>query len=222
MFRKPRALDEVECRVLGALLEKEQSTPEHYPMTIPALTAAANQKTNRDPVMELAEDDVRAALERLFTDVLVWRKAGPRAVKWSHNLDRRWQLTPSTKAAITLLLVRGAQTAGEIRGRAERLTPFASIADVEAALRELAAGDEPLVEELPRAAGQKENRWRQILGVPADHSAPPAAPATVAVASTVASAPPPRPPAGDLVRRLERIEARVEAIEAALARLRPS
>jgi uncharacterized protein YceH (UPF0502 family) len=212
MFRKPRALDDVECRVLGALLEKEQVTPEYYPMTLPSLVAATNQKTNREPVMELGEEEVRAALERLFKDVFVWREAGPRAVKWSHNLDRRWGLAPSTKAAITLLLLRGPQTPGEIRGRAERLFPFSSIADAEAALAELAAGDEPLVQELSRAPGQKENRWRHLLGVPADHTSPgnePAGPAP--------SRPAYRPPVEELLERLERMEARLRLVEAALS-----
>lgn len=211
MFRKPRALDAVECRVLGALLEKQQATPEYYPMTLSALVAATNQKTNREPVMELDEAEVQSALDRLFKDVLVWREAGARATKWSHNLDKRWGLTPATKAAITLLLLRGEQTPGEIRGRSDRLHPFASIADAEAALQELAQDEEPLSRELPRFPGQKENRWRHLAGVAADHSADPAA--------TPASEPEPeRPPArvasrDDLLARLERLESRLRRLE---------
>ncbi|MBZ0089467.1 MAG: YceH family protein, partial [Thermoanaerobaculia bacterium] len=159
MQRIPRQLDAVECRVLGALLEKEQATPEYYPMTIHALVAACNQKSNREPVLELSEEEVEAALRRLFEDVMVWRSEGARALKWSHNLDRRWGLTAPTKAVMTLLLLRGAQTAGELRGRGDRLHAFATVAEVEAALGDLAAGDpalgeQPLVAELPRAPGQ--------------------------------------------------------------------
>ncbi len=179
--RIPRQLDAVECRVLGALLEKEQATPEYYPMTIHALVAACNQKSNREPVLELSEGEVEAALRRLFEDVMVWRSEGARALKWSHNLDRRWGLTAPTKAVMTLLLLRGAQTAGELRGRGDRLHAFATVAEVEAALSDLAAGDpaqgeQPLVAELPRAPGQKERRWAHLVGAaPYLGSAPEAA-----------------------------------------------
>ena len=217
MFRKPRALDAVECRVLGALLEKQQATPEYYPMTLSALVAAANQKNNREPVMELDEGEVQAALDRLFKDVLVWRAPGARSTKWSHNLDKRWELTPATKAAMTLLLLRGSQTAGEIRGRSERLHPFASIADAEAALRELAEGEEPLARELPRFPGQKENRWRHLAGVAADHTAAPgsapAEPEEAEPAAPVRASPAPAP---GLAARVERLERRVAELEKAL------
>ena len=224
MFRKPRALDAVECRVLGALLEKQQATPEYYPMTLSALVAAANQKTNREPVMELDEGEIQAALDRLFKDVLVWREAGARATKWSHNLDKRWGLTPATKAAITLLLLRGEQTPGEIRGRSDRLHPFASIADAEAALRELAAGDEPLSRELPRYPGQKENRWRHLAGVAANHTLPEgddAAPEPEPKLA-VAERAPSRPTLDEVVRRLDSVEERLREIERALSALRSS
>jgi uncharacterized protein YceH (UPF0502 family) len=211
MFRKPRALDAVECRVLGALLEKEQSTPEYYPMTLPALVAACNQKSNREPVLELDESEVQSALDRLFKDVLVWRSPGARSTKWSHNLDKRWELDAATKAAMTLLLLRGSQTAGEIRGRSDRLHPFESIAAAEEALRRLAAGDEPLAEEEPRAPGQRETRWRHLVDVAADHSAPtPAArPATPVRVSSG--------PGATLEQRVAELERRLKALEAALA-----
>jgi hypothetical protein len=190
--------------VLGALLEKEQATPEYYPMTIHALVAACNQKSNRDPVLELSEREVEAALRRLFEDVLVWRSEGARTLKWSHNLDRRWGLAPPTKAVMTLLLLRGAQTAGELRGRSERLHPFATVAEVEAALADLAAadpdkGEQALAAELPRAPGQKERRWIHLVGdaaVAAAALAEPAPPAGGALEQRLA----------DLERRLERIE----------------
>jgi uncharacterized protein YceH (UPF0502 family) len=202
MQRIPRRLDPIECRVLGSLLEKEQATPEYYPMTVHALVAACNQKNNREPVLELAEGEVEAALRRLFEDVLVWRAEGPRALKWSHNLDRRWSLTPATKAIVTLLLLRGAQTPGELRGRAERLHAFASVGEVEAALGELAAGEEPLVVELARGAGQKEPRWRQLVGEE--------------TAAGVAAAPPAATP---LAARVDALAAKVVDLERRLGAL---
>lgn len=204
MQRLPRQLDAVECRVLGALLEKEQATPEYYPMTIHALVAACNQKSNRDPVLELSEREVEAALRRLFEDVLVWRSEGARTLKWSHNLDRRWGLAPPTKAVMTLLLLRGAQTAGELRGRSERLHPFATVAEVEAALADLAAadpdkGEQALTAELPRAPGQKERRWIHLVG-------------DAALAATALAEPAP-PAGGALEQRLADLERRLERIE---------
>lgn len=204
MQRLPRQLDAVECRVLGALLEKEQATPEYYPMTIHALVAACNQKSNRDPVLELSEREVEAALRRLFEDVLVWRSEGTRTLKWSHNLDRRWGLAPPTKAVMTLLLLRGAQTAGELRGRSERLHPFATVAEVEAALADLAAadpdkGEQALTAELPRAPGQKERRWIHLVG-------------DAALAATALAEPAP-PAGGALEQRLADLERRLERIE---------
>ena len=204
MQRLPRQLDAVECRVLGALLEKEQATPEYYPMTIHALVAACNQKSNREPVLELSEREVEVALRRLFEDVLVWRSEGARTLKWSHNLDRRWGLAPPTKAVMTLLLLRGAQTAGELRGRSDRLHPFATVAEVEAALAGLAAadpdqGEQALTAELPRAPGQKERRWIHLVGDAVVASAPLAEPAPSAGGAFEQRL-------ADLERRLERIE----------------
>ena len=211
MQRIPRKLDAVECRVLGALLEKEQATPEYYPMTIHALVAACNQKNNREPVLELSEAEVEAALHRLFEDVLVWRSEGARALKWSHNLDRRWGLDAATRAVMTLLLLRGAQTAGELRGRSDRLHPFATVAEVEAALAGLAAGDpaagdQPLVAELARAPGQKERRWIHLVG-------------DVPVAATEPAARPGPAPRAELDQRLSELERRLERIERQLGLL---
>jgi len=135
--RLPRPLDAVELRVLGALLEKQQATPEYYPLTLHALAAACNQKTNRDPVTDLDEAAVLAALERLREHVLVWKTGGARAEKWEQNVDRRWSLDAGAKAVMTLLLLRGEQTPGELRGRSERLHAFATPGEVEAALQRL-------------------------------------------------------------------------------------
>ena len=159
--RKPpsRQLDAVEIRILGSLAEKQMATPEYYPLTLNALVAACNQKSNREPVMELSDDDIQRGLDRLQEEKLVWKVMGGRAVRWEHNLDSNLQLDRGGKAALTLLFLRGPQTAGEIRGRSDRLFSFESIAEVEETLRRL----DPLVVELPRRPGQKESRWSQTL-----------------------------------------------------------
>lgn len=162
--RIPRMLDAVEIRVLGSLMEKQLSTPEYYPLTLNALVAAANQKSNREPVMELAENDLQRALDRLQDEKLVWRVLGGRAVRFDHNLDRVWHLNPREKALITLLLLRGAQTSGELRGRSDRLHSFGTVQEVEETLRDMAAHSEPLVRQLPRRPGQKEERWIHTVG----------------------------------------------------------
>jgi uncharacterized protein YceH (UPF0502 family) len=172
--RLPRLLDPVEIRVLGSLLEKQQATPEYYPLTFHALVQACNQRSNRDPVTELSAGEVEAALERLRKHVLVWRVGGSRAEKWEQNVERRWSLDAAAKAAMTLLLLRGAQTPGELRARSDRLHAFETLGEVESALAKLAEGPEPLVAELPRAPGQKEARWTQLAGGPVEPAAVPA------------------------------------------------
>src|SRR4029079_11533510 len=153
--RIPRKLDPVEVRVLGSLLEKEQTNPETVPMTVNALIAACNQKTNREPVMQLSEDQVVTALDWLRQEVLAWRSEGARTERWQQSVSRRWGLDSAGKALMTLLLLRGPQNLGELRRRRERVHGFHSLEEVEAKLRSLAADEEPLVIELPRRPGQK-------------------------------------------------------------------
>src|SRR5688500_8661862 len=162
--RIPRTLDPVEIRVLGSLMEKQLSTPEYYPLTLNALVAAANQKSNREPVMELAEEEIERALNRLQDEKLVWRVMGGRAVRFDHNLDSVWHLKRPEKALLTLLFLRGPQTAGEMRGRSDRLHQFDSVVQVEETLRDMAAHSEPLVRQLPRRPGQNEERWAHTIG----------------------------------------------------------
>ena len=152
----------MEIRILGCLLEKQQTTPEYYPLTLNSLTAACNQQTNREPVMTLSEADIASALERLQDEMLVWKVMGSRATKFDHNLDRRWQLGPASKALMGVLLLRGPQTAGELRLRTDRMFKFETMEDIEVQLRAMASGG--LVEELPRRPGQKETRWRHLAG----------------------------------------------------------
>ena len=166
--RKPRRmpsrlLEPLELRILGSLAEKQMSTPEYYPLTVNALIAACNQKSNREPVMEVAEADVQHALDVLQEEKLVWKLVGGRAVRWEHNLEAAFQLDHAAKAIMTLLFLRGPQTPGELRGRSDRLHPFATIAEVEETLQRLAASPDALTRELPRRPGQKESRWTEVL-----------------------------------------------------------
>lgn len=159
-----RSLDFDEIRVLGALLEKEQTTPDQYPLSVNALILACNQKTNREPVTQMTETQVVEALDRLKMDALSWRVSGARAERWQQNVDRRWHLTPAKKSLITLLLLRGPQTPGELKSRSERMHDFASVEQVEATLQQMAEGeDDALVRELPRRPGQRENRWIHLF-----------------------------------------------------------
>ena len=167
--RKPRRLparelDPREIRILGCLMEKQLATPEYYPLTLNALVAACNQKSNREPVMEAGESDMQRALDRLQDEKLVWKVLGGRATRWDHNLDTAWHLDRPAKAVLTLLFLRGAQTAGELRGRSDRLHAFETIEDIEAMLQRLGSGDDALLRELPRRSGQKETRWMHRLG----------------------------------------------------------
>ena len=162
--RIPRTLDPVEVRILGALMEKQLTTPEYYPLTLNALAAASNQKSNREPVMELGESELSRALDRLQDERLAWKVMGGRAVRYDHNLDKVWHLNQKEKALLTLLFLRGPQTAGELRGRSDRLHQFESVPEVEETLRDMAAHSEPLVRQLPRRPGQKEERWAHTVG----------------------------------------------------------
>ncbi len=205
-MRLPRTLDPVEIRVLGALLEKEQTTPDQYPLTLNALVAACNQRSNRDPVMDLAPADVANALDRLHEDVMVWPSSGARTERWRHSVDRRWELEPAAKAVITVLLLRGPQTPGELRTRTDRMHPFPSTLAVEETLLGLAVGEDPLVVQLERRPGQKEARWAHLVGGPPDEA--PAAPAV------------PEPAArSGLADRVAELEARVTQLERRLREL---
>jgi uncharacterized protein YceH (UPF0502 family) len=217
MSSRTRPLDAIEVRVLGSLLEKEQTTPEVYPLTMSALLAACNQKTNRYPVTNLTETEVDAAVERLRQEAMVWRSEGARSERWQQNVGRRWGLNPARKALMTLLLLRGPQTVGELHARSDRLHPFASLAEVEETLRAMAAEDEPLVRELPRRPGQKENRWVHMVGEVAEaapEEAPELAPTSSGAAGHVVD---PRP---SLAARVEALEAEVVRLAAELAELR--
>ena len=158
------ALNDIETRVLGCLIEKEMTTPEYYPLSLNALTNACNQKSNRDPVMALEEKDVVAALDGLrFKQLVLVSADGGRVAKYRHILAERMQLLPPELALLGELLLRGPQTPGELRTRAERMSPFPDLAAVEEVLRELIEREQPLVTRLARQANRKEARYAQLL-----------------------------------------------------------
>ncbi len=157
-------LNDLEVRVLGCLIEKELATPEYYPLTLNALTNACNQKSNRDPVLSLEEADVVRALDSLrLSQLAVTSAEGGRAAKYRHILAEKLRLSPAELALLAELLLRGPQTTGELRTRAERMHPFPGLAGVEEALDELMARTPPLVTRLPRQPGRKEQRYAHLF-----------------------------------------------------------
>lgn len=207
-----KPLDSTELRVLGSLLEKQQTTPDYYPMTVNGIVAASNQKSNRDPVMELTETEVQDALDRLQHQVLVWKVIGSRTIHWKHNVDGPWDLDAAGKAVITLLILRGPQTPGELRGRSERLFAFRAPSEVEDILRKLASGEEPLVVEMPRQPGRKERRWMHLIGGTPDFESVDEARAPVA--STRSAGLEPR--VAQLEETVERLMAEIRDLKAQL------
>lgn len=161
-MRALQELDPWERRVIGVLLEKEQTTPEYYPLTTKSLVAGCNQTTNREPVLTLQEHEVRRVLERLEREGMIERECGARADRWKHLLVGALYAEPAHKAVLTLLLLRGAQTPGELRGRAQRIYGFDTLGGVETVLLRLA--DEGIVRQLARQPGQKEVRWALAPG----------------------------------------------------------
>lgn len=157
-------LNENEVRVLGSLIEKELTTPEYYPLSLNSLTNACNQKSNRDPVMALAEEDVVRALDSLrFKQLVVLSADGGRVPKYRHLLAEKLGLMPAEQAIICELLVRGPQTVGELRTRGERMYPFGDLAAAEEVLQELIQRENPLISLMPRQPGRKEGRYVQLF-----------------------------------------------------------
>lgn len=207
-------LDATERRVVGALAEKALATPDHYPLSLNALRAACNQKSSRDPVMDLSERAVTDAILRLQRRGLVGTTSGTghRVSKFRHNLDRSLDLSRRELAVLTVLLLRGAQTSGELRQRTARLAEFASTEGVEEALWMLSERDEPIVRTLPRGPGQSTERYAHTLGGVDGHEAPETEPKAAPVILSKSSPPDPN---DDLV-----LAERVEALEQQMAALK--
>ncbi len=166
----PIVLTAAEARVLGALAEKAATTPEYYPLSLNALINACNQRSNREPVMNLDEDDVRQALHGLEDKGLAGRarSADGRVTKYEHWLGEAFNFSRAEEALVCVLLLRGPQTTGELRGRTERMHRFEEIADVLAGLQKLIEREPPLAAVLPRQPGTKEPRYAHLLSGPVE------------------------------------------------------
>jgi hypothetical protein len=205
-------LTEAEVRVLGSLVEKQVTTPDYYPLTMNALVNACNQISNRDPVVHYDERQVSEAVDtlRLKNLVYIFYGADSRVPKYKHMMREVLSLSAAELAALCVLMLRGPQTVGEVRGRTGRLHEFADLREVEATLDGLSQRDEPLIAKLPRQAGRKEARYAHLLsGQPAveDEAEAPHASAS------------PRSRAGE-AERVARLEAEVERLSGELAEMR--
>ena len=158
-----RHLSPLEARVLGVLVEKQATVPDTYPLSLNALVAGCNQKTARTPVIEATEADVLVALEGLKALSLVFEGSSSRVVKFEHNTARVLHVPSQAVALLAVLMLRGPQTAAELRLNTDRLHRFADISSVEGFLEELAAKAEPMTVKLNRAPGEREARWAQLL-----------------------------------------------------------
>lgn len=160
-------LSAVQARVLGTLAEKERTVPDTYPLSLNALVSGCNQKTSRNPVMEVNETQAREALDDLKALNLVMETSGGRVTRYSHNLERVLQVPSQSAAILTVLMLRGPQTVGELRINTERMHPFSDLSAVQGFLDELAARPAgALVTELPRQPGSRETRWMHLLSGP--------------------------------------------------------
>jgi uncharacterized protein len=211
-----RELSALEARVLAVLVEKAFTVPDSYPMSLNGLTLGVNQKTARDPVMNASEADVAAALDELKAMSLVNTVSGSRVLRFEHNMKRVLGVPGQAEALLTVMMLRGPQTAAELRLNAERIHRFADVSSVEGFLDELATREPPLARKLPRAPGAREQRWAHLL------SGEPDVPVAVgggggsgaAYGSTSASA---GPDARD--EEIAALRADVEQLKAAVARL---
>lgn len=157
-------LSAAQARVLGVLVEKQRTVPDAYPLTLNALVAGCNQKSSRDPILSLTDTEVQEALDALKAHSMVIETSGGRVMRYAHNAERALSLPSQSVALVAALLLRGPQTAGELRINTERMHRFADISAVEGFLNELAAREAgALVVELPRAPGTRETRWMQLL-----------------------------------------------------------
>lgn len=208
-------LDPIEARVLGVLMEKDATTPDAYPLSINAIASGCNQKTNREPVMDIGEDEVQVAVDSLVKATLVKPQgsAGGRVQRYAHRLAMRlfgeYEFSAAERGLLCVLLLRGPQTPGELRSRAARLHEYSGIGEVEAVLARLASREDgPHVAELAREPGRREARWMQCFCEPPPASAPAPAATTAAPRDSDSS--------GD---RMAMLEARLQRLETQVAHL---
>ncbi len=221
-------LTPAETRVLGVLIEKQLTVPDTYPLTLNALVTGCNQKSSRDPVMSLTEGEVQEALDSLRRLSLVIESSGSRTMRYSHNAKRVLGVPTESVALLATLMLRGPQTSAELRANAERLQRFSDASALEAFLDELAAWPAgALVLLLPRQPGARESRWAQLLSGPPSTAGQAMAPVG---AQGLASAPADGltlqasvPAAGSaealLARRVDQLEAQLQALQASVAQL---
>ena len=202
-----RTLSLLETRVLGTLYEKQHTVPDSYPLTLNALVTGCNQKTSRSPVMEATEAEIQAALDGLKSANFAMETSGGRVMRYSHNIERVLQVPSQSVAILTVLMLRGPQTVGELRINCERLHSFSDISAVQGFLDELAARPAgALVVELPRQAGSRENRWAHLLS---------GTPTIEPKAEQKAEQPAP----GDLKATVARLESELAALKELVARI---
>ncbi|HEX2545203.1 MAG TPA: YceH family protein [Ramlibacter sp.] len=205
-------LTAVEARVLGTLMEKARTVPDTYPMSLNAIVNGCNQKSSRDPITNVSESEVQEALDGLKRRSLAFTMRGSRVDRWEHNFQRAMVVPEQSAVLLGLLMLRGPQTAGELRIHSERWYRFADISSVEGFLEEMrdrsADKGGPLVVQLPRAAGAREARWAHLLCGPVDvRAASDAAEAAAPVAT------------GALAQRVAALEEEVAALRAQLAHI---
>jgi len=206
----------LETRVLGVLGEKRHTVPDTYPLSLNALVAGCNQKTSRYPVIEVTEAEVQAAIDSLKGPALVIESSGGRVTRYAHNMEKAMRVPSQAVALLTVLMLRGPLTAGELRINCERLHKFADISAVEGFLQELAERpDGAMVVELPRQPGARENRWAHLLsGLPAIEEARPAAPSAAESTADVTVG-----EVAALKANVARLEADVNALKGLVGRL---
>jgi uncharacterized protein YceH (UPF0502 family) len=202
-------LTNVEARILGALIEKDITTPDYYPLSLNALINACNQKSNRDPVMNLDENEVRDGLRTLDEKGLAGpaSSADSRVPKYEHRLQEVFNLPRAETAVLCVLLLRGPQTPGELRGRSERMHRFEELSDVHSALQRLIQRDPPLVKILPRQPGTKEARYTHLLSSDVEVAEPSAGEPTVATTSAASE-------------RIARLESEIGSLKTEVAELK--
>lgn len=194
-------LSATEARILGCLIEKEATTPEQYPLTLNAIHLACNQKTNREPIMDLSLGEVGHCMRQLDPRGLVRSQHGARAERYEHRVNTVFSLTKQQQALIGVLMLRGPQTLSELMTRSERLASFSDLDDVKHTLERLSQRENALIERIPRASGQREDRYVHLLCGPVDHSQLPAA----KMASTT--------PSNALEERIAQLEERLAVVE---------
>jgi uncharacterized protein YceH (UPF0502 family) len=206
----PQTITPIEARILGALVEKQLTTPEYYPLTLNALVNACNQKNNREPVMQLTETEVSSAIDRLRDRNLVYVFYGStsRVPKYKHMLPTYYELEPAEVSVMAVLMLRGPQTLGEIKERTGRMQEFSGLGEVQQTLDALIGREDPLVTRLERLPGQKDARFAQLLTGPVDLEA-------------LAAAHPTRSQAAESTNdRIAKLEAEIEQLKTEFAEFR--